>query len=163
MDRFDHLYMTIAKEAGGIEGLLNSFFSFLFRRTDFFYEADPTDKMGFPPGVNERMLLTIFKQFQEEYYKKVPKKSPEEYKTKLEAMLAKQKETKTEKITQDPVPPAPIQNNPEINKPAESQEPKSKPQAPINIPQQTNEAKEPAKVEIKPSIIDKDDKYNDIR
>lgn len=53
MERFDNLYMTIAQEAGGISGLLNSFFSFLIRRTDFFYEADPGDKMGFPPGMAE--------------------------------------------------------------------------------------------------------------
>ncbi len=45
------MYYAIAKETGGIEGLLNSLFSFLYRRTDFFYEADPGDKMGFPPGV----------------------------------------------------------------------------------------------------------------
>lgn len=48
--RFDEFYFTIAKETGGIEGLLNSLFNFLIRRTDFFYESDPGDKMGFPPG-----------------------------------------------------------------------------------------------------------------
>ena len=36
---------------GGIDGLLETFFSFLLRRTDFYYEADPNDKMGFPPGI----------------------------------------------------------------------------------------------------------------
>ncbi len=28
-NRFDELYFTVAKETGGIEGLLNSFFCFL--------------------------------------------------------------------------------------------------------------------------------------
>jgi hypothetical protein len=37
--RFDDFYFTIAKETGGIEGLLNSLFSFLIRRTDFYYEG----------------------------------------------------------------------------------------------------------------------------
>lgn len=39
MDRFDEHFFLIAKETGGIEGLLNSLFSFLLRRTDFYYEC----------------------------------------------------------------------------------------------------------------------------
>jgi len=37
--RFDDFLFTICNETGGIEGLFNSIFSFLFRRTDFFYEG----------------------------------------------------------------------------------------------------------------------------
>jgi hypothetical protein len=55
--RFDDFLFTIVKETGGLEGFLHSVFSFLYRRTDFFYEADPGDKMGFPPGVSTRMVL----------------------------------------------------------------------------------------------------------
>jgi hypothetical protein len=55
-NRFDEFYLTICKEVGGIEGLVKSFFDFLFRKTDFFYECDPGDKMGFPPGYSERMV-----------------------------------------------------------------------------------------------------------
>lgn len=29
-----------------------SVFSFLYKKTDFYYEAIPGDKIGFPPGVN---------------------------------------------------------------------------------------------------------------
>jgi hypothetical protein len=70
-NRFDEFYLTICKEVGGIEGLLQSFFDFLLRKTDFFYECDPGDKMGFPPGYNTQLvriifmkLLGIFKKFQ---------------------------------------------------------------------------------------------------
>jgi hypothetical protein len=71
MDRFDEYYFLIAKETGGIEGLLNSLFSFLLRRTDFYYECkitiftigDPGDKMGFPPGVALNMLGNTFKKY----------------------------------------------------------------------------------------------------
>lgn len=48
--RFDDMLYNICQEAGGIEGLLDTIFDFMYRRTDFFYEADPGDKMGFPPG-----------------------------------------------------------------------------------------------------------------
>lgn len=89
MERFDQLYLNIAQGAGGIDGLLNSFFSFMIRRTDFFYEADPGDKMGFPPGVAKKMLINIFEGYQNEYYKKVPKKSIEDYQKKLKAMQNK--------------------------------------------------------------------------
>jgi hypothetical protein len=49
--------MTVTQQAGdGINGLLNSVFSFLQRRTDFFYEAEPGDKMGFPPKFAEGLV-----------------------------------------------------------------------------------------------------------
>jgi hypothetical protein len=54
--RFDDVFFMVAKEAGGIEGLLSALFSFLYRRTDYFYESDPGDKMGFPPGVAIKMV-----------------------------------------------------------------------------------------------------------
>jgi len=55
-ERFDDFLFTIVRETGGLEGLLHTIFSFLMRRTDFFYEADPGDKMGFPPGYVQRMV-----------------------------------------------------------------------------------------------------------
>ena len=55
-NRFDEYYLTICKEVGGIEGLLKSFFDFMMRKTDFFYECDPGDKMGFPPGYNTKLV-----------------------------------------------------------------------------------------------------------
>lgn len=58
--KFDNFYYTICNESGGIEGLLNSLFSFLIRRTDFFFESSPGDKMGFPPGVNQNILFKTF-------------------------------------------------------------------------------------------------------
>lgn len=63
--RFDEFFLTVCKEAGGIEGLLDAFFDFMRRRTDFFYEMEPGDTMGFPPTVNTRMLLNSFKKQQE--------------------------------------------------------------------------------------------------
>ena len=92
MERFDGFYTEIAKESGSIENLIESFMSFLLRRTDFFYEADPGDKMGFPPGVCGSMMASIFKKYQDEYYKKHPKKSSEGYNKKLEDLKKKKQE-----------------------------------------------------------------------
>lgn len=55
--RNDDLLFTITQQTGqGVDGLLNALFGFLQRRTDFFYEMEPGDKMGFPPGVAESMV-----------------------------------------------------------------------------------------------------------
>ena len=51
------MLMTVTQQAGnGINGLLDTVFSFLQRRTDFFYEAEPGDKMGFPPQYAEGLV-----------------------------------------------------------------------------------------------------------
>jgi hypothetical protein len=50
LERFDNFLITIVNETGGVEGLLHSLFSFLYRRTDFYYEMLPGEKMGFLPG-----------------------------------------------------------------------------------------------------------------
>ena len=60
MEKFDEVLLNIAGQLGGIEPLLNTFFWFLHRKTDFYVEfaAGTTNaKMGFPPGVAEGMLL----------------------------------------------------------------------------------------------------------
>jgi len=63
MARFDEMLMTITQQAGnGINGLLDTVFSFLQRRTDFFYEAEPGDKMGFPPQYAEGLVSKVFIQ-----------------------------------------------------------------------------------------------------
>lgn len=70
--RFDNFLITIIQESGGIEGILNTLFSFLLRRTDFFYEMNPGDKMGFPPGEAVEMVNQIMNLYKKEYHKKVP-------------------------------------------------------------------------------------------
>ena len=55
--RFDEMLMQVTQQAGnGINGLLDVVFSFLQRRTDFFYEAEPGDKMGLPPQYAEGLV-----------------------------------------------------------------------------------------------------------
>jgi len=106
MQKFDAFFTEIGNECGGsMDKFIDAFMSFLLRRTDFFYEADPGDEMGFPPGVAESMLASAFKRYQEEYYKKNPKKSLEEYKKKLavyeEAQRIKEKAASESKAPAD--------------------------------------------------------------
>jgi len=76
--KFDQMFMSITQEAGaGVQGLLEVFFSFLQRRTDFFHEAAPGDKMGFPPDYAEGLIYQFFKKYQEIHYKRVPPKTNE--------------------------------------------------------------------------------------
>ncbi len=51
------MLMMICQQAGsGVHGLLDTMFSFLQRRTDFYYEQEPGDKMGFPPKFAESLV-----------------------------------------------------------------------------------------------------------
>ena len=64
---FDDIFAEVAGRSGGLEPLLNHFFGFLHRRTDFYVEYDKTivskAAMGFPIGVAEKMLLSAFHKF----------------------------------------------------------------------------------------------------
>lgn len=58
-NRIDDLLFAVTQQANqGVEGLLESVYGFLQRRTDFYYESEPGDKMGFPPGIAESMVST---------------------------------------------------------------------------------------------------------
>lgn len=56
---------------------MDNYFSFLQRRTDFFYEASPGANMGFPPDYAESMVFNFFKRYQAEHYKRVPSNTEE--------------------------------------------------------------------------------------
>ena len=57
--KFDQMFMTMTQESGGLNPFLDCMFSFLQRRTDFYYEAEPGDNMGFPPGYSEQIVSTL--------------------------------------------------------------------------------------------------------
>lgn len=70
----DLMMMATQQSANGVDGLLDATFGFLQRRTDFFYEAEPGDKMGFPPDVAQSMVHQYFKRYQEYHQKRFPSK-----------------------------------------------------------------------------------------
>jgi len=75
--RFDSLLNTVISEKGqGIYGFFDVMFSFLYRRTDFFYEMAPGENMGFFPSQAEAIVCGYFKKYQDLHYKeRVPKRN----------------------------------------------------------------------------------------
>ena len=58
--KFDDILMGILQHCEQVEPFLDAIFSFLARRTDFFQVMhDRSDKMGFPPGVAEKIVLKV--------------------------------------------------------------------------------------------------------
>lgn len=62
--KFDDLLAALSSQHDGVQPLLETFFSFLHRRTDF-YIVDPNPKrsMGFPPGRAEAIIAKAFRDF----------------------------------------------------------------------------------------------------
>ncbi|XP_029693095.1 nudC domain-containing protein 3 isoform X7 [Takifugu rubripes] len=64
-EMYDNALLGILQHVGNIQDFLQVFFGFLYRKTDFYrLLSSPNDKMGFPPGVAEKMVLKTFKLFE---------------------------------------------------------------------------------------------------
>jgi len=59
------LFMMLAHKCGGIGPLLDAFFSFLFRKTDFFHVMKEGENMGFLPGVAEKLVVGHFRKYEQ--------------------------------------------------------------------------------------------------
>ena len=58
--KFDDVFMGMLQHCEQVEPFLDAMFSFLARRTDFFRVMHSRDdKMGFPPGVAEKIVLKV--------------------------------------------------------------------------------------------------------
>ncbi|XP_068429964.1 nudC domain-containing protein 3 [Clinocottus analis] len=64
-EMYDHALLGILQHAGNIQDFLQVYFGFLYRKTDFYrLLSGPSEKMGFPPGVAEKMVLKTFRLFE---------------------------------------------------------------------------------------------------
>ena len=124
--RFDDILNTVITEKGqGIYGFFDVFFSFLYRRTDFFYEMAPGENMGFFPTQAEAIVCGYFRKYQQLHYKeRVPKrdidpKIIQEYleKQKQEKQKAKEQPTPTQAV---PSSQPPVSSGTENIKPSET-------------------------------------------
>ncbi len=63
MEENDRLLLELAQRSKGIEPMLDAVFSFLKRKTDFYVEQGPGDRVGFPPGEAQKIVLKCFNKF----------------------------------------------------------------------------------------------------
>jgi len=119
--------MSLAGQLGGIEPLLQAFFSFLHRKTDFYVAYDRSLKapprMGFPTGAAEALVLKHFRAF--------PTKAYEQEVSRLKPAQA----APTPKIATTKKPPAEPQPKPKpvsSSKPVSIDDSKNKPQRSTN-------------------------------
>lgn len=64
-EMYDNALLGILQHVGNIQDFLQVYFGFLYRKTDFYrLLSSPNDKMGFPPGVAEKMVLKTFQVFE---------------------------------------------------------------------------------------------------
>lgn len=69
--KYDEVFMQIAGQIGSIQGLLDYFFGFMHRKTDFYVQYADTIKeasMGFPIGAAERILTKCFRKYKMKDY-----------------------------------------------------------------------------------------------
>lgn len=72
-ESYDAIFMQIAGQIGSVQGLLDKFFGFMNRKTDFYVQySESTQKasMGFPIGAAEIMLLRSFRKYSMKDYEK---------------------------------------------------------------------------------------------
>ncbi|XP_035524258.1 nudC domain-containing protein 3 [Morone saxatilis] len=64
-EMYDNALLGILQHVGNIQDFLRVYFGFLYRKTDFYrLLSSPNEKMGFPPGVAEKMVFQTFKLFE---------------------------------------------------------------------------------------------------
>lgn len=64
-EMYDNALLGILQHVGNIQDFLQVYFGFLYRKTDFYrLLSSPSDKMGFPPGVAEKMVFKTYKLFE---------------------------------------------------------------------------------------------------
>mmetsp|Transcript_39499 Transcript_39499/g.65505 ORF Transcript_39499/g.65505 Transcript_39499/m.65505 type:complete len:324 (+) Transcript_39499:71-1042(+) len=76
-DRFDGMYMNLAQQVGGIDPLLDSFFGFLRRKTDFYTGAESADKA-------KETVLKVFMKNKDRSLEDAREKAAKEKKRKAE-------------------------------------------------------------------------------
>ncbi|KAM4719542.1 nudC domain-containing protein 3 [Anableps anableps] len=64
-EMYDNALLGILQHVGNIQDFLQVYFGFLYRKTDFYrLLSGPNDRMGFLPGVAEKMVLKTFRLFE---------------------------------------------------------------------------------------------------
>ena len=139
--RFDDLLNTVITQKGqGIYGFFDVMFSFLYRRTDFFYEMAPGENMGFFPTQAEAIVCGYFRKYQQLHYKeRVPKRNIDP-KVIEEYMKSKENKNKEKKEVIDKINKESKEKKEEKNE-QKKEEPKKKEETKKEEKKESNENK----------------------
>lgn len=95
---YDQALLGILQHVGNVHDFLRVLFGFLYRKTDFYrLLRHPTDRMGFPPGAAQALVLQVFKHFDH-----MARQDDEKRRKELEERLRQKEE-------QEAAAPAPAQ------------------------------------------------------
>ncbi|XP_058798845.1 nudC domain-containing protein 3 [Phymastichus coffea] len=62
--KHDPAFLNILREEKNIINFLDAFFGFLYRCTDFYVESTPEQKLGFPSGIAEKLVVNTLRKWQ---------------------------------------------------------------------------------------------------
>ncbi|XP_012269463.2 nudC domain-containing protein 3 [Athalia rosae] len=65
--KHDQALLQILKEERNVTNFLDAFFGFMYRCTDFYVHSTPDQKLGFPPGVADNLVLTILQKWKRKW------------------------------------------------------------------------------------------------
>ena len=99
---YDQALLGILQSEGKIDTFLDTVFSFLYRKTDFFrfLTKESEQNMGFPPGVANKMV--------EHYFTKYLKLSVSAYEESIKAQKNKETISDSKTTTEPQEPPKPV-------------------------------------------------------
>jgi len=66
-ERFDGILLQMCQSHDSMAGILNTFFSFLRRKTDFYHVLQGDERVGFPPGAAEKLVIQAFTRYKEQH------------------------------------------------------------------------------------------------
>nr|XP_058930607.1 nudC domain-containing protein 3 isoform X2 [Kogia breviceps] len=106
---YDQALLGILQHVGNVQDFLRVLFGFLYRKTDFYrLLRHPSDRMGFPPGAAQALVLQVFKTFD-----RMARQDDEKRRKQLEEKIRRKEEEEATAAAaataeQEPVP-APVQ------------------------------------------------------
>ncbi|XP_047416890.1 nudC domain-containing protein 3 isoform X3 [Sciurus carolinensis] len=145
---YDQALLGILQHVGNVQDFLRVLFGFLYRKTDFYrLLRHPSDRMGFPPGAAQALVLQVFKTFDQmarQDDEKRRKELEEKIRRKEEAAKAVVTGTAEKELVPVPVQEIEIDSTAELGEPGDAE--KVQPPGPQDTEQQVACGSEEAEV-----------------
>ncbi|KAM6178906.1 nudC domain-containing protein 3 [Rhynchocyon petersi] len=101
---YDQALLGILQHVGNIQEFLRVFFGFLYRKTDFYrLLRHPSDRMGFPPGAAQALVLQVFKTY-DHMARQDDEKRRKEFEEKIRRKEEETKAIVAAAVEKEPVP-----------------------------------------------------------